>query len=255
MEGLSRKPFQGIAHIIRFNWHYYVAACILTGLGLAVISYLSCPLRVAAATIVVLLVLSIVVSVGISWYIYDGSGLYRFIWLDQLGIQPRQKLVNVHAGFDETSEIFSKKYPASELSVLDFYDPEKHTEISIRRARKAYPSFPGTQKININEWSPQGRPADFIFLIFAAHEIRDPAERILFFKKLRGFLSEEGRIVVLEHQRDMYNFIAYNFGFFHFLSGKSWKKTFAKAGLYAVSEFKINPFIKTFILKSNGAAN
>ena len=53
------------------------------------------------------------------------------------------RIVNIHAGFDETSVMLKEKFPACELIVFDFYDPAKHTEVSIQDGRtKGLPAFP-----------------------------------------------------------------------------------------------------------------
>ena len=57
-------------------------------------------------------------------------------------------MVNINAGFDETSMLLKQKYPNATLEVFDFYDPTKHTEVSIERARMAYPAFPDTVTIS-----------------------------------------------------------------------------------------------------------
>jgi hypothetical protein len=92
-------------------------------------------------------------------------------------------------------------------------------------------------------------------LILAAHEIRNTSERIIFFKQLKDSLSENGKIIVVEHLRDWKNFLAYNFGFFHFFSKKEWKLTFTTAGLAMRSEKKITPFVSAFILEKNGTTS
>ena len=53
-----------------------------------------------------------------------------------------------------------------------------------------------------------------LFLLLAAHEIRNDEERVNFFKQLKNVLSPAGKIIVVEHQRDIYNFMAYNFPYF-----------------------------------------
>ncbi len=67
------------------------------------------------------------------------------------------------------------------LQVFDFYDPHLHTEISIKRARKAYPAHPNTQSIQTSSIPLPNEVADSIFLVLAAHEIRNHAERARFF--------------------------------------------------------------------------
>jgi ubiquinone/menaquinone biosynthesis C-methylase UbiE len=94
-----------------------------------------------------------------------------------------------------------------------------------------------------------------IFAILSAHEIRNDEERNSFFKELRRALTATGQIIVTEHLRDTANLLAYNIGFFHFHSKKTWLNTFHSAGLSVASEIKITPFITTFILDKNGTAS
>lgn len=248
LAGIARRPFQGVINIIRFNWHFYLisAASVLAVLFLK--RYLPGQLQLGADILVFLVIAGTFISLAVSYYIYDHSGIYSLDYLNSLNITGNKKLVNINAGFDETSGTIKEKYPTSKLDVFDFYDPEKHTEVSIERARKAYPPFPGTIKIETDNVPLTDGSVDYIFLIFAAHEIRDHTERINFFKQLNKSLSSNGKIVVTEHQRDIYNFFAFNFGFFHFFSDKTWLDTFNKAGLKIEQSFKFTPFIKNYIL-------
>jgi hypothetical protein len=252
MERLIRKPFQGIANIIRFNWHYYVIAFLSAVALFSVSNFLSYYLSHAAMVIAVLIITSTVISLLVSYYIYDYSDLYTLDWLNILNIGFSKQLVNINAGFDETSALLSAKYPTSVLTVLDFYDANKHTEVSIKRARRAYPVFPGTIPINTSNLALSENSVDYAFLIFAGHEIRSDEERTAFFKQIKDALMPLGKIIVTEHRRDINNFMAYNLGFFHFLSEKTWKETFAKAGLSIEKEIKLTPFTSTFILVKNG---
>jgi SAM-dependent methyltransferase len=255
MERINRKPFQGITNIIWFNWHYYVIASVLITVLLIANSFLPVSIQLLTTILLSLTALSIIVSLTVSWYIYDHSDLYALNWLNSLSIGSNKQLVNINAGFDETSLLLKEKYPDCDLIVFDFYDPAKHTEISIERARKAYPPFPGTTVISTNNIPLKTNSADYIFLTLAAHEIRNDEERINFFKQLEKVLSPAGKIIVVEHQRDIYNFMAYNFGFFHFFSTKTWKQIFSKTNLSEESIFKITPFISAFVLTKNGTTS
>lgn len=244
-----RKPFQGVLNIIRFNWHFYVLSLgfLLLFLILSIIyEALSNSLWAVGLTVLWLNIISLLVS----YYVYDFSALYSFNWLEAQG--GGGTVVNISAGFDETSGILCRKFPAAELIVLDFYDPKKHTEVSIRRARKAYPLFPGTQRIETVSLPLEKNSADKIFVILSAHEIRDKVERIGFFKELKHLLKPAGRIFIVEHLRDTANFLAYNVGFFHFYSKATWCEVFQAAELKMEKEIKITPFISTFILEKNG---
>ncbi len=246
-----RKPFQGILNIIRFNWLFYALS-----LGLLLLIFILAltfksfygSLYLACA---VILWLSII-SLSVSYYVYDLSSLYDFNWLDVK--QNEGKMINISAGFDETSGMLKMKFPEAELIVLDFYDPSIHTEVSIKRARKAYPVFPGTRKIATVDLQLEENSADKVFVILSAHEIRDKYERIAFFKELKRVVKPTGQVFIVEHLRDAANFFAYSIGFFHFYSGSTWCETFLAAELKIQKEIKITPFISTFILEKNGSA-
>ncbi|CAN5884018.1 hypothetical protein BH11BAC7_BH11BAC7_06910 [soil metagenome] len=249
METIKRKPLQGVSNIVRFNWHFYALALALLVAAIAGRRFLNPPVDQYVLLFAFAALLGMFISLLVSWYIYDKSDLYSLQFLDGFNIPPGAKLVNINAGFDETSAIIQSKYPEATLVVFDFYDPAKHTEVSIERARKAYPPFQGTQQIQTSTVPLQENSIDFIFLILAAHEIRDDAERATFFRQLKNALKPEGKIVVIEHQRDFNNFFAYNFGFFHFFSNATWRKTFAASVLQIESETKHTPFLSLFILK------
>ncbi len=249
-----RKPFQGVTNIIRFNWHFYVIA-IVSILILNIIDlifYSPYPYLLFVLSLLIFLTLSI--SLLVSCYVYDGSDLYQLNWLDRISIPTDGKFVNVHAGFDETSLLLQAKFPNASLQVFDFYDPVKHTEVSIRRARKAYPVPVKTESINTSHIPMGNEEADGIFVTLAAHEIRNKNERDLFFKELHRILKPSGKILVTEHLRNLPNFLAYNIGFFHFMPKSSWLSTFENSRLGISDSIKITPFISVFILEKYGTS-
>ncbi len=251
---LTRRPLEGVGNILRFNWPFYAAAA--AGVAAAVVLSTLLPgifrtLFIVAAGLAAGVALA---SLLVSAFIYDVSPLYRLRWLDALGFGGA-RLVNIHAGFDETSALLRAKYPAATLRVLDFYDPAKHTEASIRRARAYRPPYPGTQAMSTAAVPLARASTDGILLLFSAHEIRDPAERTAFFAQLRTALAPGGKIVVLEHLRDVPNFLAYTLGAFHFHSYHTWTKTCAGAGLRIASERKVTPFVRAFLLNAYGSSS
>lgn len=254
MESL-RTPFQGIYNIIRFNWHFYALSLALVGILLMSGSFLGSGFLSLSLLVSALILLPLLSSLIISYYIYDCSGLYALDWLEPIRLAPDARLINIHAGFDETSELLQQRFPKAALSVLDFYDPLKHTEVSIKRARKAYPPFPGTQVITTSQLPFADNSADAIFLIFAAHEIRNEQERLVFFNELRRTLKPGGKIVITEHLRDFPNFMAYTIGFFHFQPMATWQSAFKGSGLHIDNTFRLTPFIHTFILQKHGASS
>jgi ubiquinone/menaquinone biosynthesis C-methylase UbiE len=248
--GKIRKPFQGVFNIIRFNWHFYIIAVALILALILLTNNLVKPLQMPIYVLCSLITLSTIISLFVSFYIYDLSGLYGLKWI---GASKADKLiVNINAGFDETSVLLKNSFKNAEIVSLDFYDPIKHTEVSIKRARKAYTSYPNPRQVTTDDLQLADNSADKIFVIFSAHEIRDKSERILFFKELKRVIKPDGQIYLTEHLRDTANFLAYNIGFLHFYSKTTWLNTFQVASLTIKQEMKITPFISTFILTKNG---
>ncbi len=245
-----RKPFQGVWNIVRFNWHFYILALLFFIITLSFLIFIKTPFDVYLSVLGILIFLSTFISLAVSYYVYDFSGLYELNWVENSN--KHYEIVNINSGFDETSHLLKNKFPNAKLSVLDFYDPKKHTEISIKRARKAYPLFPNTKSVTTNNLALADNEADLIFLTFAAHEIRNEQERIIFFKELKRILKPSGQIIVSEHLRDTTNFLAYNIGFLHFYSRKTWYKTFETANFVVKKEEKLTPFISKFMLTKYG---
>jgi SAM-dependent methyltransferase len=249
-----RKPLQGLYNIIRFNWHFYAfsAAAVIT--IILIQRYFLLP-GLTAYILALLIIFPTIISLAVSAYVYDFSGFYQLSWLNGLESEKGERMINIHAGFDETSSLLQRKFADSHLLVADFYDPARHTEISIKRARKAYPPFPNTQQVSTTHLNIQDKTLDKAFTILSAHEIRDEEERIKFFRELHRVLKPAGKLIVTEHLRDTANFLAYNLGAFHFHSKATWLKTFRNAGFEVFQEIKTTAFITTFILRKNGTAS
>jgi len=247
-----RTPYQGVFNIVRFNWHYYILSILVLVLVLSFQKHLIPDNLFLANIFWLAIILPITISLLISYYVYDYSNWLDFKWLERLKIGKNQTILNVNAGFDETSEILRKKFSHAEFIIFDFYDPAKHTEVSIKRARKAYPLASNAIQVKTDQLPLQNGYVDTIFVLFSAHEIRDKAERITFFKELSRILNDKGEIIVLEHLRDWANFLAFNMGFFHFYTKKSWQNIIHSAGLKIEQEIKFTPFVSAFKIVKNG---
>jgi SAM-dependent methyltransferase len=251
MEATIRKPFQGVMNIIRFNWHFYVFAGAIVIILLFSLAFIPETFSWVAGSTAILICFSTLLSLAVSCYVYDYADLYGFAWLVHWKIKPGAKIVNINAGFDETSPLLKSRYPEADLEVLDFYNPARHTEISIERARRAYAAYPGTTPIDTGHIPLERKSVDFIFNIFAIHEVRNSAERIDFLRQQYDVLKEDGRCIVMEHLRDLPNLMAYNIGFFHFFSRNEWCSNFSAAGFQIEKVLKITPFVSIFVLKKN----
>lgn len=245
-----RKPLQGLRNIIRFNWHFYALA---GGLALAVggaALALPTPLSSYAWAGLGALLAPVLVSLAVSAYVYDYAGLYELHWLPaHVAPAAGGKLLTISAGFDEVTPLLAQSWPAGQLLAVDFYDPARHTEVSIQRARRAYPPVPGTLPVSTQALPLPTHSADYALAFLAAHEVRDAAERARFFQELARVLTPAGELIVVEHLRDAANFLAYTVGFLHFHSRRAWLATFRAAGLRVAQEVKITPFLTAFILR------
>ena len=244
---LRRKPIQGVANIIRFNWHFYLMAFFVFVILFLLKNQFSQQIQPLLNVGIAVAILTLLISLLVSFYVYDLSDLYQLKWIKNVD---NKNVLNINAGFDETSEIIINKFPQTNLTICDFYNPNKHTEISIKRARQAYPPSPKTISVSTNKLPFSDNAFDNSFAILSAHEIRNENERVQFFKELNRVTN--GQIFVTEHFRDFNNFMAYTIGFFHFHSRKSWLHTFKQADLTVTQEIKTTPFITTFVLEKNG---
>ncbi len=175
---------------------------------------------------------------------YDLSPLYSLSWLT---VQPK-RWANIHSGLDQTTPLLQKKLPDSSFTVFDIFDPEQMTEPSIQRARE----LSGGSDSHRASWKhlpAQTGEFDAVFLIFAAHELRDPTARDTFFQEVKRVLQPGGSAFLVEHLRDLPNFLAYGPGCLHFHSRRTWAAAFGAAGLKVQSERTLTPFVHVFKLR------
>lgn len=244
---INRSPFQGVTNILRFNRHFYVLGLLVLVMTVGSFWILHWSIFLF---LLVLLVISYVLFMPliVSAYVYDFSGFYRFDWLKKLKMEDHSARVhlNIHAGFDETSFHLNQLFPHAALNVFDFYNEKLHTEPAIIRARKVSLVYPNTQPIDTLSIPMSDATVDTIFLLFAAHEIRAYEERITFLKECRRVLKSGGNVVMVEHLRDLPNFLAFSVGFTHFYSRNTWLEAYTKAGFTSIQEAKHTPFISIF---------
>jgi SAM-dependent methyltransferase len=248
---MNRKPLQGLWTVLRFNWHFFAIALAGNCLLVAGSRWLEPPLASIAITLAALGSLTVGGSLAATVYAYDLTGIYSLQWLDAW-LTGVSRAANVHAGFDETTLLLKERFPSIDWLVLDFYAPSKHTELSLRRARKASPPPLETQTIATDQIRLASETLDRVVLTLAAHEIRDEKERNRFFRELHRVLKADGYIILTEHLRNLPNIIAYSLGAWHFHSRSEWLRTFEAAGFQITAEIRLNNLITTFILGKHG---
>ena len=244
---VERKKFQGVINILSFNRHFYIIG--IGVLALITISWLLQDWSNCVYWIILLaFIYGLITPLIVSAYVYDFSGYYNFKWLKDCSIKDAAttKILNINAGFDETSFIIKNYFPKSNLNVFDFYNAEKHTEPAIIRARKVSLNYPNTQQIETSNLPLKDNSVDAIFLLSAAHEIRANDEKVKFLKECNRVCKPTGKVIMVEHLRDFPNFLAFSVGFTHFFSKSVWKNAFTKANFSYFSEIKFTPFMSIF---------
>ena len=244
---VERRKFQGVLNILSFNRHFYLIGLLILGIVLLIHFIAQWP-DIIFWLFITAFMYGLIMPLIVSAYVYDFSGYYKFDWLKSL-VSDNEKanlIVNINAGFDETSFIIKSKFPESELRVFDFYNAKRHTEMAIIRARKVSLIYPDTQQIASNSIPLTGGTADIIFLLSAVHEIRSHNEKVQFLKECYRLCKPGGKVIMVEHLRDFPNFLAFTFGFTHFFSRSIWKNAFERAGFTSFQEIKFTPFMSIF---------
>jgi len=243
----ARRPFQGVLNILSFNRHFYFIGIIVLVLLIFLVQYFHLP-AVFSWIIILAFLYGLIAPLIVSAYVYDFSGYYDFHWLGKLVTREEevQQIVNINAGFDETSFILEKNFPGAEIRVFDFYDAKRHTEPAIVRARKVSHVFPNTQVIASDYIPLDDNSIDIIFLLSAVHEIRSNEEKAIFLKECHRICKTDGEVIMVEHLRDFPNFLAFTVGFTHFFSKATWSQSFKRAGFASFEEIKFTPFMSIF---------
>ncbi len=244
-----RGRYEGMWNVVRFNWPKYAVGGAVALIAVLATVVASGTWAAVSAVLMTLSALGLLLPLIASHVIYDRSDLYALPWLADLGPDWNGALLNINAGFDEISSSIGRRLPKCDLQVVDFYDARKHTERSIERARSVYPAFPGTRAVGTTSLLFLDRSIDIAVAFLSLHEIRDERERIHALIELRRVLAPTGRLIVTEHLRDVANFCAFNFGFFHFHARSAWLRAFGEGGFRVLSSRRTTPFITTFILE------
>lgn len=226
----------------------FITAVLLIAAGTVSITLTSDWLQTLILIALAAAIASLTISLLVSHWIYDKSEIYSLPSLKKSNPTKQENWLTINAGFAEITTTLRTQFPEVNLRILDFYDPKKHTEASIARARSVYPPHPDTETITSHEIPTEDSSIEKIIAFFSLHEIRNHEERVATCKDLHRTLTETGELHLTEHLRDLPNLIAYNLGAFHFHTRDTWQKTFEQSNFSIKSELKTTPFVTTFIL-------
>lgn len=248
---LPRGRYQGVLQILQFNSPKYLAAVAAVLAAASAWPFFGPAGRMAALLVVTPALFWAISSLIVSHHVYDRSSLYDFRQIARLLKRAPRRWVNIHSGWDETSDLLHRAFPEASGQVADIFDPRWMTESSIRRARRlshsAIPATPG----RYNALPFPSASFDTAFLIFAAHELRRHQQRVCLFRETARVLGPGGELVLVEHARDWRNFLAFGPGFLHFFSPRAWRHAALQAGFNLEAEVTMATFVHIYLLRKN----
>jgi SAM-dependent methyltransferase len=247
---VPRSRFDGALQIVRYNWPQYAGSVAVVAVALWWLARNpqgASVLRAVAWAAALLSAWWVLASLAASHWIYDCSPLYRWTWIpDFLPAAPKRWL-NLHAGLDESFATLAQLFPASSGQVGDFYVAGEMSEPSIQRAREEQQNAAPGMRVDPLQLPFTDQSFDTVFLLFAAHELRRAASREAFLREVRRVLAPGGTVLLVEHVRDLANFVAFGPGFWHFLPSAEWRRLAGVAELELVSERRMTPFVKVML--------
>ncbi|MCB9653093.1 MAG: class I SAM-dependent methyltransferase [Deltaproteobacteria bacterium] len=274
---LKRKlKRSGAARIWLYNWPLFVTTWILAGCLIGTWVYLlDAALKVSLLGFLmvagaILAWIWSAVALLVSYYVYDRSPLSRGTWVRDLldDMNPSETWILIHAGLDSEVEL-SNAMPSPPRAILDIYDKAYMSHRSIARARHlAEPTatnrVPTPTALDVDRANssssirvacspislpPENGTCDVAIVAFTAHEISPAGARAVFFAEVHRLLRPGGRMILVEHVRDLANFIAYGPGFTHFLPRSEWMRLADKIGFAVHQELRVTPWVMALALE------
>lgn len=241
------KRTNGALRIFVYNWPTYAVTWVFA-LAILLIAFGVPEYRWPLVSIGVLPLVWSVASLAISHFIYDRSALLSGQWLSALLPMSVQRWATVHAGLDAEVEL-DRVMPGDCVARLDIFDQGLMTASSIKRARTH--TSPATAAVSCSPASLkiEDQVCDVVVVAFTAHEIRNRRAREQFFNELRRCVRPGGRIVLIEHLRDLMNFLAFGPGYLHFMPRSEWLRLADKANFTVAREERIAHWVMALSLE------
>jgi len=238
----------GAVRIFLYNWPTY-AATLAGAVALVLVASRISPLARDAAVLAGSgAVLWAALSLVVSFYVYDQSPLSLGSWVPALLPERCESWATIHAGLDAEIDL-DAVMPGLCVGRLDIFDPKIMTAPSIGRARHQTPAEKPATRCHPTALALGDGACDAVIVAFTAHEIRDRDARERFFDEVRRALRTGGRMLLVEHVRDLANFAAFGPGYLHFVARAEWLRLAARAGLAQRSEARITPWVMALLLE------
>jgi SAM-dependent methyltransferase len=248
----------GARRILLYNWPVFVltwtAAAVAAG-SIAAIGFerLGIAGRFLAIAGIAGVLWSLVALV-VSHVVYDRSELAGASWVAPLlPPSPATSLrwVAIDAGLDE--EVALDQAIASPCTArLDIHDGTHVGTRSLARARALTPRARTAMRASALSLPLADRSCDLVAMVFTAHEIRTRRAREACFLEVARALAPRGRLLLVEHLRDLPNTLAYGPGAWHFLPRREWLALAERAGLRVADERRVTPWVTALAFERVG---
>lgn len=235
------------ARIFVYNWPVYAATWL--GALVAVVAASSTPRPTWVMSLAVVAVGWSVLSLVVSDYVYDRSELASGAWIGRL-LPPRvETWATVDAGLDAEVDL-DRGVPGRCVGRLDVFDGDTVRAPSVVRARAHTARKHAAAPCSATALALGDATCDVVFVVFTAHEVRGASARAAFLRETRRALRPGGRVVLVEHLRDLPNFVAFGPGFLHFVARSEWLALAERAGLRVAGEIRVTPWVMALALEA-----
>jgi SAM-dependent methyltransferase len=244
-------PFAGARTVVRMNWTRYVlAGVIVLATAVSMAFRLSPMVRIALWSGASLALFWSIMSVVGAYLVYDRSALYRFDWLGDVLDAPPARWANIHSGLNSLPRTMLRRlFPKASGVTIDIFDLAEMTEPSIHRVHALLPPDPHSICGRFDDLPMLTGDADAAFIVLAAHELRRDEARLAFFRELHRIVRPGGTVVLVEHTRNLANFIAFGPGAFHVYPRKLWLRAASATGFEPAREVPFTPLARAMILR------
>lgn len=184
------------------------------------------------------------VALFATWRVFGPDAPGRWEWIRSAASSSRSWL-NLTTGFDDSTGWLRITAPGAGTAI-DVFDPTRRHAAALGRARSSFP--PPGPPVRIADLTDTIQPAsvDIVFLLMSAHETHGHDRAALFAAAHRALVAG-GRVVVVEHLRDLANILAFGPGAWHFSGRGDWIASAAGAGLELLDERRLDPWVTGFV--------
>lgn len=249
------KPitFTHAKKIAGYNWRLYAVTAFAVLIAAAILVSTGSPfwLRCFASLGIVVALWYTVASVWAFHLMFDRSELLDGQWLHAELPQPPKDWVQINAGLGETTIQLQNVFPNATGKLIDIYDSESMTEPAITLAREQLAASGMAVSAKCDALPVDDNQTALALVMLAAHEIRNRGARERFFRELARIVSSSGKVIVVEHLRDLAATLAFGPGMFHFFPRREWIELGTLVNLKLERERAITPFVRVFVFSRN----